>query len=480
MKKIVSLLIVLGAVLALACGCGSVDVNKLNPFDYITLGDYKALSVAKMTEAYNAEREELASSYKSFNLDYGYTIEMNLVCEIVSGDETSTTYTKYDKYCYTGDKTLTLNIFDDTSDAYRATFDSALVYKFDQVGGDSTSEGKRTVTIGTAFDFIYTAPYIEGNAELSGKTLRFTVTPVKVLPPLFTDDDIGDTLDKFFEQYSADRTTAGVGDIITADITAKLDGEKLTAMSHKGRTFVLGCSEYAPGFDTALVGAEVGKTATFDVTYPADWTNENFAGKTVSFEVKLTSAVNYDKAVAANTGFDTLYELKEALRVENYAKQNMVNIIYSRSTLDTVPKNLYNEYYDHSMNSIKNDLKEQADRYTAAGTKTTVSDLITKYWGSQAKLEEYVSSLAKENVLSTLVCEALLDKLGIEYTEADYAKDLEANAKVYNDAYNTKYSAAEFEKMFNKNILRLVFVEEVINGVLMKQVNGYPLFDFEE
>ena len=480
MKKIVSLLIVLGAVVALACGCGSVDVKKLNPFDYITLGDYNTFSVAKMAEAYEAEREELASSYKSFNLDWGYTIEMNLVCEIVSGDESSTTYTRYENYCFTGDKKLTLNIFEDTSDAYRATFDSALVYKFDQVGGDSTSEGKRTVTIGTAFDFIYTAPYIEGNETLSGKTLRFTVTPLKVLPPLCTDDDIGDTLDKFFEKYSADREKAGVGDMVTADITAKLDGEKLTAMSYKDRLFVLGCSEYAPGFDAALEGAEVGKTVTFDVTYPADWTNEKFAGKTLNFEVKIDSIVNYDKTIAENTAYDSLYELKEALRVELYTTQNIVDVVYSRSPLNTVPNDLYNEYYNYSMTSIKNDLKDQADKYTAAGTKTTVSDLITKYWGSQAKLEEYVSSLAKENVLSTLVCEALLDKLGVGYTDEDYAADLKANAEIYNKAYGTKYTPEQFEAMFNKNILRLVFIEEKVGGLLFAKIDGYPIFDFEE
>ncbi len=480
MKKIISLFVVAVIALATLCGCGSVDVKGLNPLDYITLGDYETYSIDELTEMYDKERETFTSSYNSFNLDWGYTVEMNLICELVSGDDSSTTYTRYEKYCYTGDNTLTLNIYENTADAYRTTFDSALVYDLNAVGEDSVSAGDRTVKIGTAFDFTYKLPYMADDPELSGKTLRFTVTPVKVLAPLYTDTDIENDLDKFFEENSAERSSAEAGDMITADITAKLDGEKLSAMSYKDRTFILGCSEYPSEFDSSVAGTAVGQTATFDVTYPDDWTNENFAGKTVSFEVKVKSSVSYDKTVAEKTSYASLYELKEALRVEYFVKYGIMNVVYDRSTLNTIPEKLYNEYYNHSKTSIKNDLKEQADYYTSLGNKTTVSDLISYYWGSNDEFEKYVGDLAKENVLATLVCYALLDELDIEYTEEDYKNDLKKNASVYNGTYGTSYSVSEFEKLFNKNILKIVFLEEVIGDVLYKNVDGYPIFDFKK
>ncbi|MBQ0125407.1 MAG: hypothetical protein KBS59_03680 [Clostridiales bacterium] len=469
MKKIIALFLVALTVAFAACGCAT-NAESIKPLDYIDLGDYENFTYEAFAQKYNEARAAAAEGVEYFNVDWGYTVKFNVICEIVGGDDKAPTYTRYEDYCFEGADTVTINIYEDTNDAYRANFDSAFVYSISNANYDTSSAKARNIKVGTAFDFLYTLPYMENNKAVSGKTVRFTVTPTAVLPPIYDDNYIVDALNAFFAEHSEKKQTAEIGDIVTLDVSAKIDDTPVKDLGITDFVCVLGCSGYPKAFDEGVVGSGMNVRKTFDVTYPADWTNSEYAGKTVSFTVTLKDAYSYDKAVAANTSCKSLYEYKEALRLKNFIEYEIINIVYERSSLKKVHKGLYNEYYDYFKSMNEQTIKDSIANTSNSETKLTRDSVIASIWGNAAEYEKYLEDYSKEMVLQTLVCYAVADKLGIDYTKADYAEDIAEFAETYNTGYGTDYSISKIEKVCNKNILKLVFLEEKVCSVLAEKV----------
>lgn len=478
MKKIIALFLVVATTALILCGCGNFNVKSIDPEDYVTVGDYENFSIDEFKAAYEAKREELAADMTSFNVDWGYTVVFNIVCEIIGGDDKTATYTKYAEYCHEGSDTMTINVYENTEDSYRANFDSAFVYNITDADNISTSSKLRSVKIGTAFDFTLTEPYNAEKPEISGKKVRFTVTPVKVLPPVYDDEYILDDLEAFYKKYSSEPNSVSMGDIVTANIEGTVGGELRDGLKYDGRTFVVGCSEYPAAFDEQLIGCSNGLRRTFSVEFPADWPNADLAGQTVDFAVRVTSITSFNKPIKENTEYASLYELKEALRLELFAEYEIMSKVYERSTLKDVPKGLYNEYYKYFKKTNEKDIKESIEIFSQSGTTVSRSDVIETVWGSEEKYEEYVEETAKKAVLETLVCYYVVDKLGIKYTDEMYKADLAEFADAYNSSYQTEYSDAKVEKECNKNMLLLIFMEQKASEVLVSRIDGLPVLDF--
>ena len=477
MKKFIALFLVVATAALVLCGCGSFNVKSINPKDYVTVGNYDKFTIYDFKVAYEAAREALSAETDTFNVDWGYTVEFNIVCEIIGGDDKTATYTKYADYCHEGNDTMTINIYEDTENAYNSTFDSAFVYNVTDADDIESNAKARNIKIGTAFDFTITEPYDPEKPEISGKKVRFTVTPVKVLPPVYDDEYIIDELNKFYEKYSATPSSVSAGDMVLCDIEGTVNGELREGLKYDSRVFVVGCSEYPAAFDEALVGCILGGRREFSVEFPTDWPNADLAGLTVDFSVKVSAITSYNKPVRDNTKYASLYELKEALRYELFVYDNIMDKIYERSTLNSIPKGLYNEYYKYFKKTNEQDIKDTITAYSQSGTKVSRKDVIETIWGSEAEYEKFLDETAKERVLETLVCNVVIDELGIEYTDEMYKEELGNFVEAYNLSNSTNYSASKIESIANKNILRLVFMEEKVSDVLMARIDGLPVIE---
>jgi trigger factor len=81
----------------------------------------------------------------------------------------------------------------------------------------------------------------------------------------------------------------------------------------------LGGGNLIPGFEQALVGASAGEDRTVELTFPADYPNEELAGRQATFavtvkEVKLKRLPDVDEDLAIDVGFDSVDELREDVR----------------------------------------------------------------------------------------------------------------------------------------------------------------------
>lgn len=85
----------------------------------------------------------------------------------------------------------------------------------------------------------------------------------------------------------ADRAAAN-GDRLTIDYRGTIDGKEFSGSAAQDSMVVLGEGRLLPDFEKQLEGMKSGETRTFELRFPDDYHGKEVAGKTASFEVKLT------------------------------------------------------------------------------------------------------------------------------------------------------------------------------------------------
>lgn len=111
-------------------------------------------------------------------------------------------------------------------------------------------------------------------------------------PTLAVDDA---AVDRTIEILRKQRTTfheagreAREGDRVTVDFEGKIDGQPFQGNKAEGFAFVLGEGRMLPEFEQAAKGLSAGQSKTFPLRFPDDYHGKEVAGKTASFDIKVS------------------------------------------------------------------------------------------------------------------------------------------------------------------------------------------------
>ena len=112
--------------------------------------------------------------------------------------------------------------------------------------------------------------------------------------------------------------------------------------SNTNAKFYLGSHMAIDGFEENIVGMKVGETKSFKATFPDDYDNDDVKGKTVEFEVKVTSiyvppVYNEEFVKKYYPDFKSIEEFEKALK-EKYILSNIYEYIVSNSEIIKYPK----------------------------------------------------------------------------------------------------------------------------------------------
>lgn len=149
--------------------------------------------------------------------------------------------------------------------------------------------------------------------------------------PEVSDEQIDQEIESLRERLGRLQTTerpAALGDYVVVDYLGTLatdssDGERdwepFAGGEGRDQLVELGGGNLIPGFEEGLLGASAGETRTVELRFPADYGNEQLAGREASFEVtlkevKLKELPSVDDDFAVDAGFDDLGELREDIR----------------------------------------------------------------------------------------------------------------------------------------------------------------------
>jgi len=186
-----------------------------------------------------------------------------------------------------------------------------------------------------------------GDLPAQGQPLEFSIE-IGVLPtatlgeylglevarrePAVADEQIEQEIEGMRERLARLETAerpAASGDFVVVDYVGSLAGDADTDGEQVWEPFAggegrdqlveLGKGNLIPGFEEGLLGARAGETRTVPLTFPAEYGNQELAGREASFEitvkeVKLKELPNVDDDFAIDAGFDDLEELREDIR----------------------------------------------------------------------------------------------------------------------------------------------------------------------
>ncbi|MFJ5707864.1 MULTISPECIES: trigger factor [unclassified Streptomyces] len=228
-----------------------------------------------------------------------------------------------------------------------------------------------------------------------------------------TDEDVEKSVEQLRERFAStskvDRAAAE-GDVVTLDLTAKVDGEVLPDGVADGVSYTIGSGELLDGIDAAVTGLEAGGEATFT----SQLKGGSAAGKDAEVTVKVTEVAARelpeldDEFAQMASEFDTLDELKadSRKRLENMkqfdqATQAQERVLEKFLELAEIP--VPEKLLEDEVNTRKHNLEHH--QLGQMGLS------LEKYLELQGKTVEEFEAETKEQAVKGIKTQFLLDEL---------------------------------------------------------------------
>lgn len=112
---------------------------------------------------------------------------------------------------------------------------------------------------------------------------------------------------------------AAKGEVLVCDFLGKIDGEPFPGGAASDMDIEVGGSGFIPGFTEQLEGMSPGEAKTISVSFPAEYSAAELAGKDATFDITAKALKRpvlpvVDDELAKKFGFEALDELKELIR----------------------------------------------------------------------------------------------------------------------------------------------------------------------
>ncbi len=157
-------------------------------------------------------------------------------------------------------------------------------------------------------------------------------------------------------QSETKQVTEGIvaeGDQLNIDYVGKLasTGEAFEGGTATGQSLTIGSGMMIDGFESGLIGAEIGKTKTINVVFPADYQSTALAGQPATFDV----TINYKSETVAP-------ELTDEF-VKNYSSNYLEKQLNTVEELEEYVHDYIYNYYLHTAMFEDIQSKEKAISY---------------------------------------------------------------------------------------------------------------------
>ncbi|MBE6782076.1 MAG: hypothetical protein E7540_05105 [Ruminococcaceae bacterium] len=257
--------------------------------------------------------------------------------------------------------------------------------------------------------------------------------------------------------YETAKGLVEYGDTVNINYVGDCNGKTFLHGTGVNFDLTIGSDSFAvPGFEDALIGAEIGKETSFVVTLPEDFINSEVAGKKASYNVTVNYAVKGAYPTdddAKKYGFDSLKDYED--KVDRYAVGVCIfSNAFETAEIKDYPKKEADLLFDQAFNAFKKLCSENG---------TTVNKYVSDNKITLTVLKEHIMSYeVKKGMETYLVAYALLQKYEVKLTSDDiqskriklekkYQYDLLANgfdeinieqAAAYDKAVETLYNYA--------------------------------------
>jgi trigger factor len=248
-----------------------------------------------------------------------------------------------------------------------------------------------------------------------------------------SDDEVNQTVERLREMYAQLEVVEGRplenSDTAIIDFEGFRDGKPIEGAKSSGYALSLGSGSLIPGFEEQLIGMNRGETRQIKVTFPADYSNKDLAGKDAQFtvalkEIKKKVLPDLNDEFAKDIGNNaTLAELKEGIKKDIEARKRDEQASAQREGI--LAKLVDAHSFDVPPGMVERELqsmaKSHATRLARRGLDVNTFDY--------SKFRDENSALAGKRVKGILLLDAIAEKEKIELTDQEVNSAIAAMAR---------------------------------------------------
>lgn len=278
-------------------------------------------------------------------------------------------------------------------------------------------------------------PVIETDDIVVGEYNNIEIDKVEVTE--VKDEDVQSKFDSDMEEFNkevevTDRDTLESGDIADIDFVGKIDGEEFEGGSAQGYKLELGSGSFIDGFEDGLVGVKKGETKSLDLTFPENYSNTDYAGKAVVFDVTVNGIYKTEKPdvtdefVKANTDYETIDAYKANLREQmeesnqNTALNNKRSAIWSALVSNCAVK----KYDEEKIKKYVLEYKDYMSNMISSSYGISFDDYLTASGLTAEDFKQTAVTNAKAATKEQLILDAIADKENITVSDEEYQEYL--------------------------------------------------------
>jgi trigger factor len=355
-------------------------------------------------------------------------------------------------------------------DAANAVIPDAYDKALEECTEDIVSSPKIEVTqIEAGKPFVFTAEVALKPEVTLGKYKGIKVDKADIT---VTDEEIDAEIDRNRNTNSRtitveDRAVAD-GDITTIDFEGFVDGVAFEGGKGTDYPLTIGSGAFIPGFEEALIGAEIGKETDVNVTFPEDYQSEELAGKAAVFkctvkEIKVKELPTVEET-AEDLGFDSVDDYKEDVKKKiTDRKTEDAKAAKEEAVVDAIIEDAKMDIPDAMLETQQRQMIDDfAQRIQAQGL--TMEQYMQFTGMTTSALIEQVKPQALKRIQSRLVLEAVAKAEGLTATEEEFDKEAETMGEVY------QFSAEEVKEKLGeqgkKQVMEDICVKKAVEFVV--------------
>jgi len=261
--------------------------------------------------------------------------------------------------------------------------------------------------------------------------------------------------------------TIQAGDYVILNYEASLGGKSLEGGKAIDFTVEVGSGQFIPAFEEKLIGLKPEEESEIEVTFPQDYGYQKWAGKTISFHVKIKEIKEkilppLDDEFARDLGdYPSLGELKAKLKGEIEKEKELA---LERQLRDQVVDQLL----EANPFEVPESLVEEQAKALVSDTKLKLAaqGVVLKSLGvSEEKLQEDYKAMAQKQVRTFLILEKIAGQEGIAATDGE----AEDRLKEMSERMHQKFDVVK--QYYEKNGL----LPEVKAGILRDKALNFLL-----
>lgn len=227
------------------------------------------------------------------------------------------------------------------------------------------------------------------------------------------------------------------GDMTVIDFEGFVDGVAFEGGKGENYPLTIGSGQFIPGFEEALIGAELNAQVDVNVTFPEDYQAEELAGKPAVFkctvkEIKEKLLPELDDEFASEVSeFDTMAEYREDVKKKLADKKAAAaKDAKEEAAVDAVIEDAKMEIPDAMLDTQQRQMVDEfSQRIQSQGLSM---EQYMQFTGmTPAMLLEQVRPQALKRIQSRLVLEAVAAAEKMEVSEEEFEEEIKTMGEVY-------------------------------------------------